>query len=249
MAYADTVYTFRLGPELLERGRANVVTCPAYRDGALAEPSSGTLTVYSPNGTAVVDAQAVTVTGSIAQYSIASATVTSYPYADGWTLEWSLVMPDGVTHTVRTDGALVRRSFYPVITDADIIARVPSLDPDSPTVITSSANYQDELDEGWRVLVRRLVADGNLPQQIVSSYALREPHLVYTLSLILADLATRSEGQGFYAEEAGRYRGEYEAAYRRARAKIDRAEDGSVGTGRQPVQPITWLGGGASWLI
>jgi len=248
VAYADTVYAFRLGPELLERGRANLIQCPAYRNGSLTAPSAGTVTVYSPDGTAVVDAQSVTITATVAEYSIASATLTPYEYADGWTFEWSLTMGDGVVHTARTDGALVRRSFYPVVTDADLIGRLSALDPSGTAPITSAANYQSYLDEAWRILVRRLIADGDMPAKIVAGYGLRECHLLLTLALIMTDLATRSEGQGYYAEEARRYRDEYGVAYGEARVRIDSAHDGTVDTAAQSVEPVVWLGSGARWL-
>lgn len=248
MAYADTVYTFRLGPELLERGRANLIQCPAYISGALSAPSVGTVTVYDPSATAVVDAQAVTITASVAEYSIASATLATYAYATGWTFEWALTMADGVVHTARTDGSLVRRSFYPVVTDADLIGRLSALDPSGTAPITSAANYQAFLDEAWRVLVRRLVGDSSAVSKIVSGYALREAHLLLTLSLIMTDLATRSEGAGYYADEATRYRAEYGHAYAEARVKVDAADDGSVTDERVAVRPVVWMGSGARWL-
>lgn len=249
MAYADTTYAARLGLDQIERGRSNTIKCPVYRSGALVAPSSGTVTVYEPGGSAVVSAAAVTVSGSVAQYALASATVAGYSYSDGWAIEWALAMPDGVTHTYRTDAALVRRMIYPVVTDADLIARLPALDPSGAAPITSASDYQDRLDEAWRIIVRRLQTDGRLPWLVVDGHALAEVHISLTLSLILRDLATRSEGASYYADEARAYRQEYEHAYRTARLREDRDDDGVPdSTDRTPVAPTLWLGRGGSWL-
>jgi hypothetical protein len=45
---AATLYSARLiGPEIIEAGMDNVVTCPVYRDGALVVPTVYTLTVWN----------------------------------------------------------------------------------------------------------------------------------------------------------------------------------------------------------
>lgn len=250
MADADTRYAARLALEQIERGRANLVKCPVYRSGALAAPSAGTVTLYDPAGVAVVNAALVTVTASVAEYSIASAVVSSYSYGDGWGIEWALTMPDGVVHTFRTDAAIVRRMLYPVVSDIDLFDRIPALDPADSAPITSATTYQDRLDEAWRMLLRRLQTDGHLPWLVVDSHALREVHLALTMHLIFRDLATRGGGADYYADEAMRWGQEYAAAYRNARLRVDRDDDGAPdSTDRKPAAPVVWYGGRArAWL-
>lgn len=252
MAYADTLYAPRLGLEQIERGRANALKCPVYRDGALVSPTgSGTFTLYSPAGVAVIDAATAAVSASIAGYSLASASVSSYSYGDGWAVEWALPMPDGVTHTFRTDAALVRRSLYPVVSDADLFARVPGLSPSASAPITRSSTYQDRIDEAWRMLTRRLLVEGHLPWLTTDAHAFREAHLALSLSLVFRDLAVRSEqSDGLYATEGQRYATEYEQAYRLTRIRVDRDEDGAPdSTARKPASSTVWFGGGAPWRI
>ena len=249
MAYADTIYAPRLGLEQIERGRANLLKCPVYRDGSLAAPSSGTVTVYSPSATAVVSAAAVTLSGSVAQYSIPSATVTPYSYGDGWALEWALLMPDSVVHTFRTDGALVRRTLYPVVSDVDLFARIPALSPTAAAPITRASNYQDRIDEAWRMLTRRLLIEGHLPWLTTDAHAFRECHLTLSLSLVFGDLAVRSADSGsLYAAERDRYLNAYEAAYRSTRIRVDRDENGVPDSlARKPAASTVWLSGGGTW--
>jgi len=249
MAQADVLYTARLGLETIERGRDNLIKCPVYRDGALVAPSAGTVTVYNASGTAIVDAASVTVSGSVAEYTITAATVASESFGDGWAVEWALTLAS-LPVNFRTDAALVRRQLFPSITDADLFRRLPSLDPSGNAPITSSANYQDRLDESWDMIVRRLLAEGVLPWVVTDAAAFREAHITLALSLILRDLAVRTEGSGYYAEEAREYRQEYEKAWRGARYRVDRNDDGIPDDlDRSSTAPTVWMGAGAKWLI
>ena len=250
MAYADTLYSARLGHEILIRGRDNVIKCPVYRDGALAAPASGTVTLYDSSGAEVVSAAAVTVTGSVAQRTVTTATLTPYDYGDRWRVEWSLVMPDGVTHLFVAEAALTRRAIYPVVTDADLIARVPALSPTATQRITRASNYQDRLDEAWRMLMDRLIRHGNTPWWLADPVSLREPHLLLTLSLIFRDLAVYTEADGgLYAQEAARYEAAYEQAYRDAQSRIHRDADTVPTVRRQSPSPTLWTCKGRAWPI
>jgi len=252
VAYADTLYAPRLGLEQIERGRANAMRCPVFRDGVVVSPTgSGTFTLYDPSGTAVVNAAVAPITSSVAGYALASASVSSYSYGDGWAVEWALPMPDGVTHTFRTDAALVRRSLYPVISDAELYARVPGLSPSAAAPLTRASSYQDRIDEAWRMLTRRLLVEGHLPWLTTDAHAFREAHLTLSLSLVFRDLAVRTEQDGgLYSAEAHRYQTEYEQAYRTTRIRVDRDEDGAPdATTRRPAASTVWLGGGAPWRI
>ena len=249
MAYADTWYAPRLGLEQIERGRANALKCPVYRDGALVAPSaSGVFTLYDPAGVAVVTGTAP-VAASVAGYSLASSSVSSHVYGDGWAVEWALPMPDSVTHTFRTDAALCRRILYPVVSDVDLFARVPGLSPSAAAPLTRATTYQDRIDEAWRMLTRRLLIEGHLPWLTTDAHAFREAHLTLSLSLVFRDLATRTEqADGLFASEATRYATEYEQAYRSTRIRVDRDEDGAPdSTTRKPASSTIWFGGGAPW--
>lgn len=250
MAVGDTLYSARVTLETIERGRANVLRCPVYRDGALAAPSSGTVTVRDRAGTALVSAAAVTVTASVATYSLASATVASSDYGDGWTIEWALVMPDAVTHTFRQDAALVRIQLYPVLTDADLIRRVPALDPSGTSPITRRTDYQDTIDEAWQVIVRRLRDEGTVPWWLADPEAMRESHMQLVLQMIFADLALRAPSAESYAVRADEYRREYHRAWSAMQVRIQRDAETVPGRRRRAASPTVWLAGNRpeSWV-
>ena len=66
---AATLYSARLiGPEIIEAGMNNVVTCPVYRDGALVAPTVYTLTVWN-SANVIVAQPTVSVVSSVATVS------------------------------------------------------------------------------------------------------------------------------------------------------------------------------------
>ena len=79
MSLAETVYTARFrSTETIERGRTQVLTCPTSRAGATATPTAGTFSLYRPDGSALVSAQAVTIPpASVAQYTLSGATTSA----------------------------------------------------------------------------------------------------------------------------------------------------------------------------
>ncbi len=57
-------------PEYLERNREQVVKLEVYRAGAIQAPGPGTFSLFDPGGVAIVDAEAISVVTSRAQYTI-----------------------------------------------------------------------------------------------------------------------------------------------------------------------------------
>lgn len=250
MALIDQRRTVRLSlPDLIVRGAAHTIFAPVYLDGALDAPSSGTVSVYNASNTAVVNAQAVTVSGSIAQYDISAGDLTSETLGEGWRVEWSLTMSDGDVLTPRNDAALVRSALWPVISDVDITRRMPSLDTSGSTPISTATNYQGELDEAWTEISLRLIREGNRPNLIMEPSALRECHMALTLAIIFEGrLASRL--QPAYLEQAMAYREMYERAWSSLSFRYDVDDDGQPDPGRRSAQPTVWLngrGGGYLW--
>jgi hypothetical protein len=194
----------------------------------------------------VVNAAAITVTGSIATYALAAATTTSLAVEEGWMVEWALVMPDGVTHTFRVDAALVRRRLYPVVTDADLFLRWKALDPSSATVITAQTTYQDQLDAAWLDIQRRLIRTGNRPNLVMEPSALYEVHLLLTGAMIYEDLASRLNEA--YIAMADRLRHQYEGAWGALQFRYDRDDDGKAesNSAKRAAAGSVWLNAAGS---
>ena len=209
MSTSETLYTARVAPEYSERGRTQTIKCQTNRDGALAAPTSGTVSVCDESGAAVVDAVAVTILGSVAQYSLLASVTTGGDLGLGWRVEWALTMPDSVVHSFRVEGALVRRRLYPVVTDVDLKRRHSDLDDIRPASLTS---YQDYLDEAWQDITDRLVQMGVLPFLVMSPGSFRSAHLSHTLQLIFLDFGS-SAGDGRYLELAGIYEAKFKDSW------------------------------------
>jgi len=226
MARLATRYSARFDlPDILERNDIDqIIKCRTRLDGAAAEPTSGTVSVYRADGTAVVDGQAVTVSGSVAQYTITAATLASESLGWEWRVEWTLVMPDAASHVFRNDAALVRMRLYPMISDADLFRRVAALDPSAPASITTETNYQTWIDEADVVVQGRLLQDSKRPGLIMQPSALREVFVTLTLALIMENLAGMLDES--FGARAFDYRKQYEAAWSRMRFSYDETDSG-----------------------
>lgn len=244
MGSSDTLYSARFElPDLIERGKNNALKCRVYRAGALVAPSSGTVSIYDTSTTAVVSAAAVTVSASVATYTLSSALVTDHALEEGWRVEWSLVMPDGVTHVFRNDAALVRGRLYPSITEADLYRVASSLNPAGAAVIHSETSFADKIDEAFVQIENRLIAQGNRPNLVLSPSAFRESHIYLALALIFEDFASRLNEA--YEIRARMYREMFEGAWGRLRFVYDTDDDGvpddGAGGARRGGPRSLWL--------
>lgn len=244
MSTEDTVYTARFaGPELLEQGRDQVIKCPVYRAGALVEPDSGVVSVFSADGTAVVSSGVVSVVADVATYTVASSLLAGLTLEESWRVEWSLDMPDGVTHTFRRSAALCRRSLYPVITDADLYRRHSDLEALLPSGLTS---YQDYIDDAWEELLHDVRQQGSLPQLVAAPEDFRYAHLFRTLALIFEDFEVTGAGDAKWTKLAEANRKRADTAFGRLSLKYDSDEDGVIDEERRPLASTTFLTEG-SW--
>lgn len=223
MASGENQYLPRFEyPELLEKGRNNLVVCPVYRNGAIAAPSSGTLTVYDAAGN-VVATPSVSITGSVATATITSASLSSKSYEEHWRLEWVLTI-SSVAYTYRKEAALVRVALAPVVTDADILRRHPGLDDLLPT---SNTGFQDQILEAWAEIQQRLYSKGRRPQLIASPSAFRTAHLYLALAITFEGFHQHASSQA-YQETAARYWERFEHAWKELSTSLDYDEDGTV---------------------
>lgn len=231
-----------LAPDYLVQGQANTITCPLWASGALVAPSSGTVSVYDASNTAIVSGAAVTVSGSVATYTISAGTLpTSLSRGMGWRVEWTLVV-GGATVVYRNAAGLVRSLLAPVVTDADLYRREPALNPSANGPLTSETTFQAWLDEAWVTILGRLAGKGNLPHLVMEPSTLREPHLYLALSLIFEGMETRLPEAN--TEKATRYHERWEKAWSELAFEYDSSDSGqSDGRRKRAATPTLWLGG------
>lgn len=230
------------GPELLQRGAAQGISCPLYRDGALVAPSSGTISIYRADGTQVVAAAAVTVAASIATYT--TGTFAGETLGEGWRVEWLLTV-SGAVHTFDRQAALCRRRLFPVVTDADLIRRHSDLVAIRPPDMTS---FQDYLDESWVELLHQIRQKGSIPHLVASPEDLRQVHLFLALKLVFTDFSVRFGDGSRWPTLADSYSKESQAAFKQLSLSYSSDDSGNADATRRAVQSVTFLAcGGEGW--
>jgi hypothetical protein len=141
----------------------------------------------------------------------------------------------------RNDGALVRRTLYPVITDADLFQRHSDL----PALLaTGTTSYQSYLDEAWGTLTNRITAQGRRPYLIIQPSALRDAHLALTLQLIFLDFQTSAGEGGRWQALAEHYGRAYTEAWGQLRFNYDESDENKVNPNTKKSGTSTvWLNG------
>ena len=131
MSSGELDYTFVTPyPDMIVRGRAQSVEMRVEHEGAVVPvtASGSTFSLLKPDGTAVVDAAAVTVSAAGVPCFALTAThlpVTLTPLGDGYQEVWALDTPDGI-RTVDREAALCLRPLVPVVSHATLLEDYPT---------------------------------------------------------------------------------------------------------------------------
>lgn len=244
-ATGETLYHFRMDTKpVLQRERANVTQMAAYRSGSLAEPSSGTYYLYAPRDdidTATpVSTGSVTVSGSIAQYTVAAVDLPSTRVLGPGYLEvWELVMPDGLTYKVRRPVVVGLFQLFPPIAEDDLVSG------EYPDLLVSlgangSAQLQNFMDAAWKHVIRRLEAHGRWPDVIVDPSDVFDWHRHETLKRAFGAMLMRQNNQR-WRDLYDMHRDDARLARNGLRITVDRDRDGTQDhEGKEAViKPIT----------
>lgn len=229
----DTAY-------LLQRARTELIECPTHRAGAAVAPTQAgsTISIFDDSGDEIVSGQAVVVTGGVATYTLLGSVTDDLELANRWRVAWSLVMPDGVTHTFENRAVLCRRVPSPVVTEQSLYARARALDPSRPECVTKRTDYADAIDDAWYTLINRLVGSGKRLELVTDPTTLREVHLTLVLTRVYADLAARVNPS--YANTRDDYERQYEAAFGSLNLPTDEGDDGTTDQ-VEPARGPVWV--------
>lgn len=233
-------YTPRSLVRHIERDRDTPLRLGVYREGAIVEPTSGTITIYDASNTAVVSAAVVTIDGSdFANYTVATSSVSAKGFGSGWRVEWSMLMPDGNTHVYGFGTALVRRRHACPVTDLDLLSRRPDLASYYPPGFTS---WQTQIDAAWDDAQDWLDGKGKRPYLITSQDALRPWVRAHALSLISSALAGDGVEDNAWTRRANDYAAEATALRDSLSLEYDESDSGQATPGRRSAaQPSVWL--------
>lgn len=224
---AETHYAARLVEPgyAIERGRDNTITCPVYNGAMLSTPTSGTCTVRTSEG--VISQGSVTVGGAVhaAEYTITASSMSGLDYSDDVTVEWALLMDDGVVHTFRSEGAICRVSGQQRVTPADLYRLEPYFDPDSAGAVWSQDGINQCIEAHLEVETELWLA-GRRPYLVVSQAALRRVELLTALRMCCEALSTT--GRQTFIDKAQRYAEQLARTKQQATLHYDTDGDGRM---------------------
>ncbi len=237
-----TVYQARIsGPLLIERNKPNQPTIAIEKDGAVATLASGTLTLYRPDGTALVDAVAGTVaTGTFTAASILAATTADESLGDRWLAQFDIVI-GGITETFYQDAALVVGRLYPPIGQTDLVARHSEV---ANLLKTGISSLQGMIEQAWSDVLNRMYSDGVAFWRWRTSSALRGVMFARCFELIFRDYSTLLDPDDRYSELAEYYAGQYDHEYDSMRSRIDIQEDNTISADSKPASAVIMLSSG-----
>lgn len=234
---AETLYTFRtVGADVLQRGRAQTVQMEAYRNGALVAPSSGTFSLLAPDGTVLVDAAAVTISASVARYTIAAGDLpATLELGEDYQERWVLTMPDLTVRTVLREAAIARFLLHPVVADVDLTSEYPDLVAEFEGVTTTLQGF---LDEAWRQILERLFQRDRWPDLLLTTSSLRGPHRELALYLIHKALHRYAPTQTRWETLMRLHEAGFDREWSQMTAKWDRDMDGLADAGREATSGV-----------
>jgi len=219
------------GPFTLVRNLSSTITVPIYNGTSILSATSASYKILDADFNEKES-------GSMSIISGVSTltTTTTLVYGDRYRIIFNITLSDGRVAKPENELYVVRQAFYPVVSGVDLYARVPGLDPASSSPHSSYADYNNFLDEAWYTLMNRLISKGNRPHLILSNTALREAHILLTLSSIFEDFSTRLNAE--WGEKATAFHKAYEAAWD---SLVFRYENEQKNLKRKSATPTIWL--------
>ena len=234
-------------PDWIQRAKNQTLTLSVYIDSQIVTPTAGTFTLIDPSGTHIVDAAVVTITDSVATYSLLSTQVpATMSIGEGWIEVWALTI-DGIVTEFKRQAALCLTKLHPVVTDDDILEIHSTMD----IVLEDQNNptFQKWRDQAFNMIQRRLMRSGKYPYLILSPHALFDIHLFLTLHLICMDATTEFE-EGNWTKLSDKYRSMYEDQWKELTLTYDYNKDGDIDGPDElsvPANPVIFLGGAPSY--
>jgi len=238
---SETLWSARFsGPSMIEQGKDQTVSVSIEKDGAAASVTSATFSLYTPEGIAVVNAEAATVAGGTITGSIATADTNGSSLGKNWLVQFDVII-SAKTYRFYNDAVLCAARLYPPIGQTDLIARhsdVVSL------VSTAKADLQDYIDTAWSDITNRMYSQSVPFWKFRSPSALRGPLFARCFELIFRDYSTLFDASDRYADLADRYAEMYSTEFDQMRNRIDADENNTIDTDSVPSTATIFLSSG-----
>jgi hypothetical protein len=207
-----------------------------YEDGVQLVPTSATITINDPDGTAEVIAAAMTVAAGVGTLTYPlTATYT----ADLW--ENAIIEVDYVIATVHYKAVfffdVVLNALKCSVIDADLKSYAPLL---ATVIWNTQTTYDKQIQEAFRAIKRDVKNKGKRPSMLIDGTQIRELIILKTFELICFDFAKNTED--IWWARYQKYRDAYVAAFASLTIKYDEDESGTVDTDEEgtPLGQVTF---------
>ena len=212
-------------PRSIERGKAATLTLDVYNAASVQQTATaGTFTLKAGDKT-LFDGVALSVFGPPAEYSLAAAATADEALTDRLLEVWSLTI-DGTARTFQRPAMLVRRAFYPTITDQDLLALYPDLNDLRRDEDTSWESFRERARQK---IERELLKRGRRPHLIFDAWALVDAHVELTLHYLYS-WAYKQLGGPRYKEAAAEHGENWKAEWSSVQFRYDEDETGTITT-------------------
>jgi len=225
-------------PDLIPKDLGATLTCPVYRNGALVAPSSGTYILRKPGGESFLSGS-VAIVSDIAQAAVSSGSLSNESLQMGYRMEWSLVIST-VTYVFRNEVGIVRAAPTCPVSDRDLLARHSSLN--DWLAGSGQTSWQVWIDEAWSQCQRWLIQKGNRPHLILQSSDIKDLVGVWSLVVIMKDLATNASESDRVYRLRTEYMEELKALQDSLRLTYTSADEPVPDEEKRPTTPVTILG-------
>lgn len=240
---SDTLYSARwTGPTFIERGKDQTISVTLELAGAAPTITAGTLTLYKPGGTVLVDAVAGTISsGTFTSATIAAATTAAESLGPRWLVKVDLTI-GGAVFSFYNDAVVCLARFYPPVAQTDLVDRHTDAASLLGTGVTSLQKY---ISSSWTLITTRLYADSVPFWKWRTPSAVREVLIAKSFELLFWDYSTLLAGNDRYAAFAQHYADAYEVEYLKLKSMIDSAESNDLDEEVAAAAAVIQLSSGA----
>jgi len=180
-------------------------------DGTKTAPSSATLTLYDPGGTAIISARDCTINGTTKKIT---ATFTSSELDDlleDWRLLLSYVI-GAVTYKLNLLFDVCRFILLNPVSDDDLIDLHPDL---ASNRWAEQTNFRPQIDKAFSDIKRKLKERGRRARMMIDSTQIKDLIICHALELVFFDFAKDTEDIWWnrYLKRAEQFTNDFEALH------------------------------------
>ena len=216
-------------PVFLQKDRAETRQLDLRSVGGDAIPvTGGTYSLLDASGTAVINAQAVTVTNGVASYSVPSTFADDHTLPqDTWREKWEMTGVGGggpTTMTFEREAMVCRVAPVRHVSLRTLVRMhsqwsrtLPKLRPDPGEFI----------EDAWVELIKRMLGDGILPHRVLNWHTMSVVHKYWAAHLVCRDLQTDTSSPTKWDDLADDYWSRVQTEYEHQLGLVvDNDEDG-----------------------